>query len=105
MRDLHGLGYLLEIDPDLVVPDPSLSLLDGAIVPWNAATTMGSWNQQMMLSVCRHFSIPLDKPYKSLTDKQKHILLYGSGDEKILMKWQNRGRATGSASSENSSRA
>ncbi len=85
-----GLGYLLEIDPDLVVPDPSLSLLGGAIVPWNAATTMGSWNQQMMLSVCKHFSIPVDKPYKALSEKQKHILLNGSGDERVLMKWQNR---------------
>jgi excinuclease ABC subunit A len=85
-----GLGYLLEIDPELVVPDPSISLLAGAIVPWNAATTMGSWNQQMMLSVCRHFSIPVDKPYKSLTDKQKDILLNGAGEQKILMKWENR---------------
>jgi excinuclease ABC subunit A len=86
----HGLGYLLEIDPDLVVPDPSLTLLAGAIVPWNAATTMGSWNHQILLSVCRHFSIPVDKPYKSLSDQQKRTLLYGAGDEKILMKWQPR---------------
>jgi excinuclease ABC subunit A len=87
-----GLGYLLEIDTDLLVPDPTVTLLDGAIVPWNGATTMGSWNHQIMLSVCKHFSIPVDKPYKSLTDRQKDILLNGAGDEKILMKWQNRSR-------------
>jgi excinuclease ABC subunit A len=85
-----GLGYLLEIDPELVAPDPSLSLIAGAIVPWNAATTMGSWNQQMMLSVCKHFAIPVDKPFSSLTEKQKSILLNGAGDQKFLMKWQNR---------------
>ena len=85
-----GLGYLMEIDPDLLVPDPSLSLSDGAIVPWNGATTMGSWNHQMMISVCEHFSIPLDKPFKSLADRHKNILLNGAGDEKILTKWQNR---------------
>jgi len=85
-----GLGYLLEIDPDLLVPDPTLTLLDGAIVPWNAASTMGSWNQQMMLSVCKHFGIPVDKPYQKLTDDQKNILLNGAGAEKILMKWQGR---------------
>jgi excinuclease ABC subunit A len=85
-----GLGYLLEIDPDLVAPDPSLTLLDGAIVPWNAAATMGSWNHQIMLSVCKHFGIPLDKPYKNLTERQRDILLNGAGDEKILMKWQPR---------------
>ncbi len=85
-----GLGYLLEVDPDLVVPDPSLSLLSGAIVPWNGAATMGSWNQQMMLSVCKHFGISLDKPFKSLSDKHKHLLLHGAGDERFLMKWQGR---------------
>ncbi len=85
-----GLGYLLEIDPDLVVPDPSRSLLNGAIVPWNAASTMGSWNHQIMQSVCRHFGIPIDKPYNGLSQRHKDILLYGAGEEKILMKWQPR---------------
>ncbi len=89
-EDCNGLGYLMEIDEDLVAPDQSLSLLDGAIVPWNGATTMGGWNHQMMLAVCKHFSIPIDKPYKSLTEKQKTILLHGAGNEKILMKWENR---------------
>jgi excinuclease ABC subunit A len=89
-EECNGLGYLMEIDEDLVAPDQTLSLLDGAIVPWNGATTMGGWNHQMMLSVCKHFGIPVDKPYKSLTEKQKTILLHGAGDEKILMKWQNR---------------
>jgi len=86
----NGLSYLMEIDPDLVVPDPSLSLLEGAIVPWNGANTMGAWNHQTMISVCKHFSIPLDKPFKSLTDAHKNILLEGAGDEKFLMKWQQR---------------
>jgi excinuclease ABC subunit A len=85
-----GLGYLLEIDPDLVIPDPSRSLLDGAIIPWNGANTMGSWNHQIMLSVCKHFGIPVDKPYSALSERQKNILLNGAGDEKILMKWQPR---------------
>ncbi len=85
-----GLGYLLEIDPDLVVPDPTRSLIDGAIIPWNAASTMGSWNHQIMLSVCKHFGIPVDKPYADLSERQKNILLQGGGEEKILMKWQPR---------------
>ncbi|MBN1130522.1 MAG: excinuclease ABC subunit UvrA, partial [Chitinispirillaceae bacterium] len=88
----HGLGYLLELDPDLVVPDRSVSLAGGAIVPWNAATTMGSWNHQILLSVCRHFSIPLDVPYEKLTEKQKKILLHGSGSERVRMRWEARSR-------------
>jgi excinuclease ABC subunit A len=88
----HGLGYLLELDPDLVVPDRSVSLAAGAIVPWNAATTMGSWNHQILLSVCRHFNISLDIPYADLPEKQKKILLYGSGSERIRMRWEARTR-------------
>lgn len=85
-----GLGYLLELDPDLIVPDPETSLKDNAIVPWNGAATLGSWNHQILTAVCNHFKIPMEKPYKTLTEKQKKILLYGSGDEKIAMQWEAR---------------
>ena len=88
----HGLGYLMEIDPDLVVPDETLSLNDGAIVPWNAATTMGSWNHQILVSVCNHYGIPLDRSYRNINEKFKKILLYGSGDERIRMRWEARTR-------------
>ena len=83
-----GLGYLLEIDPDLCVPDQSLSIRQGAIVPWNGASTQGSWNNQILTSVCNHFRIPLDKPFSSVAEKHRKILFYGSGDEKITMQWE-----------------
>ena len=89
-ENCSGLGYLLEIDQDLVVPDFNLSLNDNAIVPWNGVATMGSWNNQILSSVCKHFKIPQDKPYKNLTEKQKTILLNGSGDEKISIQWEAR---------------
>jgi excinuclease ABC subunit A len=88
--ECKGLGFLMEIDPGLLAPDPALSLRGGAIVPWNGSATLGSWNQQMMLSVCKHFAIPVDKPYSALTVKQKNILLHGAGQEKISMEWQSR---------------
>jgi excinuclease ABC subunit A len=88
----HGLGYLMELDPGLVVPDPALSLNEGAIVPWNAAATMGSWNHQILLSVCKHYGIPLDRPYRDMDEKHKKILLFGSGDERIRMRWEARTR-------------
>ena len=95
-RECNGLGYLMEIDPELVAPDHSKSLLDGAIIPWNAATTVGSWNRQIMLSVCKHFNIPIDKPFRALSAKQKSILLYGSGSEKIKIHWRSHsGEGTG----------
>lgn len=86
----HGLGFLMEINPDLCVPDTSVSLGNGAIVAWNGAATMGSWNSQILKSVCSHFSIPTDVPYRKLTKKQQHILFHGSGKEQITMKWEAR---------------
>lgn len=87
-KDCNGLGYLMEIDPDLVVPDPNKSLLEGAFVPWNATSIEGTWSRQIINSVCDHYGIPMDRPMKSLSAKQKNILLYGSGKEKVNIKWR-----------------
>ncbi|MFP4163000.1 MAG: excinuclease ABC subunit UvrA [Chitinispirillaceae bacterium] len=84
----HGLGFLMEIDPELVVPDSSLSLKNGAIVPWNGANTEGGWNNQILQAVCKHYKIPMTKPYDSLTEKHKKVLLYGSGEEQIAIRYE-----------------
>ena len=60
------------------------------MVPWNSATNQGSWNNQIMTAVCAHFKISPDKPYRSLTEKQRQVLLYGAGDLRIPMKWEAR---------------
>ncbi|MGD9201607.1 MAG: excinuclease ABC subunit UvrA, partial [Chitinispirillia bacterium] len=86
--DCNGLGYLLEMDPDLIVPDPLKSISDGAFVPWNATSNNGSWSRQIISSVCDYYKIPFDKSYKSLTKKQKDILLYGSGKDKVPITWR-----------------
>jgi len=85
-----GLGYLLEIDPQLCVPDTSLSLEEGAIVAWNGAGTVGSWNSQVLQSVCSHFAIPMQTPFAKLTKKQRDLLFYGSGKERITFLWEAR---------------
>lgn len=84
----NGLGTLLEFDPDLVVPDISRSLAEGAIVPWNGAATAGSWNSQILGAVCRHFKIPQKTPWAKLSKKHQTILLKGSGDEKVAIEWK-----------------
>ncbi len=86
--DCNGLGNLLEIDEQLVVPDKTKSLQKGAIVAWNGASTTGSWNHQILQSVSKHFDIPMNKPYKDLSQDHKQILLYGAGKKKITMEWQ-----------------
>jgi len=88
----HGLGYIMEIDPDLVVQNPVLSILEGAIKAWNEAATSGSWNNQILKSVCKYFKIPMDKPFNKLSEKQRSILLYGSGNELISMQWESPSR-------------
>jgi excinuclease ABC subunit A len=91
-ENCNGLGMQLDIDPKLCVPDHTKSIQEGAIIPWNGASTQGSWNNQILVSVCSHFKIPIDKSFNKLTAKQKDILLYGSGDELILMHWEAQSR-------------
>jgi len=82
-EECHGLGFLMEIDPDLVVPDPAKTLSGGAIIPWNGAYIDGGWNNQMLRAVCRRYKIPMDTPYASLKREHKDILLNGNGGEKL----------------------
>ncbi|MCX7727454.1 MAG: hypothetical protein N2053_11480, partial [Chitinispirillaceae bacterium] len=89
-EECNGLGYLMELDESLCVPDPSLTLREGAIVAWNGITVQSSWNTLILTSVCRHFSIPMDVPFSELSDEHKRILFYGSGNEKIKMEWLGR---------------
>lgn len=87
-QECNGLGYLMEMDPELIVPDKTVSLNDGAIVPWNGASTIGSWNRQILEAVCEFFDIDMNKPFGKLTEKQRNILLHGAGKQRIPMKWQ-----------------
>ncbi len=79
----HGLGASYEISPNLVVPDTDKSLKDGAIYPW--ARTQNPYYSDVLKSVCEHYNIDFEAPFKSLTPAQKGIILYGNGDEKIKL--------------------
>ena len=79
----HGIGAHYEISPDLVVPDAEKSLSQGAIYPW--AKTANPYYSDVLKSVCEHYKIDFEAPFKSLTPAQKGIILYGNGDEKIKM--------------------
>ncbi len=81
----HGIGAHYEISPDLVVPDSEKSLKQGAIYPW--AKTTNPYYSDILESVCEHYNIDFDKPFKSLTPAQKGIILYGNGDEKIKIRY------------------
>lgn len=81
-----GLGADFIIEPDLVVPDGSLSLNEGAIYAW-AVRSASTYYHDLLLSVCTAFDIDMDKPFDELTDEQKKIILYGS-DEPIKIRVQ-----------------
>ncbi len=78
-----GLGMHLQINPDLIVPDKTKSLREGAIYPW--AITGNNYYVDVLYSVAREFNIDFDKPFEELTKKEQDIILYGSGDKKVLM--------------------
>ncbi|HLB39353.1 MAG TPA: excinuclease ABC subunit UvrA [Actinomycetota bacterium] len=82
-----GLGTRLEVDPDLVVPDPDLSVHDGALAPW-ASATMEYW-YRVLEAVADAHGFDYDTPWKKLSKATRDILLYGS-DEKIHVRYKNR---------------
>lgn len=91
--DCQGLGVRLVIDPDLVVPNPDLSLEEGAIVAWPTGDKQGYY-WQLIASTCRHFEIPMDVPFRELNKAQKNILLHGNKSAKIEVRYVNREGAT-----------
>ena len=75
--ECDGLGQKVTVDVDLVVPDRSLSLADGAIVPWNSPTSM--YYPTMLQQAAETFGVPMDVPFEKLTAKQQDIILNGNG--------------------------
>jgi excinuclease ABC subunit A len=85
-----GLGIKMVIDPDLVIPDPSLSIRDGALKPWEKRNSV--YFHQMLDTISAHFKFKLSTPYQKLTKKTQEILLYGSGDEPVKYSYEKEGR-------------
>lgn len=74
-----GLGNTAEIDPDLLVPDPSKSIAGGAIIPWGAQDydEGDSWGEKYRAQILAHYGIPNDMPFSQLSDEQRKLLFYG----------------------------
>ncbi|MCK4808356.1 MAG: excinuclease ABC subunit UvrA, partial [Candidatus Aenigmarchaeota archaeon] len=77
----QGLGTKLEIDPDLVIPDRSKTIREGAIVPWSR--TFKSFYMARLKAVAEYYKFDIDTPIKNLKDEHIDIILYGSNEEKI----------------------
>ncbi|HKV89559.1 MAG TPA: excinuclease ABC subunit UvrA [Candidatus Dormibacteraeota bacterium] len=81
-----GIGSQLVVDGDLVVPDPSLSLRDGAVAAWSRSQF---FYPELLESVSKYFDIDMDKPWSKLPRQQRDVLLNGTGEKKIRFGYKN----------------
>ena len=81
-----GLGKLLRVDPELVVPDPDKSIAQGAVEPWASQTMM--YYPQALLSICRHLGADPTTPWKRLPKRVRELILFGSGEEAIPLEFE-----------------
>ncbi|MGI6331089.1 MAG: excinuclease ABC subunit UvrA [Zhaonellaceae bacterium] len=83
-----GLGFKMEIDPGLVVPNPALSLEDGAIEPWSSSSS--NYYPQLLESVAKNYGFSLGTPFKDLPKDVQDIVLYGTQGERIKFRYKDR---------------
>ena len=83
-----GLGSQMEIDPDLVVPDPTLSIGEGAIAPWAASAS--SYYDQLTQAISERYDVDLDVPWQQLGADAQEFFLYGTAGERVEVSYRNR---------------
>ena len=82
-----GLGFKMEFDPELIVPDKSKSILEGALVPWGEVK--GKYLYHLLIGLSDFYDFSPNTPFVDLKTKFQDIILYGSGEVKIPFKYQN----------------
>jgi excinuclease ABC subunit A len=83
-----GLGSQMEIDPELVVPDPSLSIGEGAIAPW--AGSSSQYYEQITQAIAEKYDIDLEAPWQTLDEAARELFLYGTNGDRIQVSYRNR---------------
>jgi excinuclease ABC subunit A len=83
-----GLGAQQEIDPDLLVPDPELSIAEGALVPWSVGNS--TYYESVIQAIADRYEIDVDKPWRELTEEQQNLFLYGTDGDKVYVTYRNR---------------
>ncbi len=84
-----GLGTVMEVDPELVVGDPALSIHDGAIRYWGIMREKkDSWAYRCLLSIARQYGFSLDTPWEALSEEQRRVVLYGSAGRRVHFTWE-----------------
>ena len=83
-----GLGSQLEIDPDLIVPDSSVTIGDGALVPWSVGN--GGFYDSIVQAICDRYEIDPDTPWRELSTEQQDLFLHGTKGDKLYVQYRNR---------------
>ncbi|HEL1815736.1 TPA: excinuclease ABC subunit UvrA [Streptococcus suis] len=85
--DCDGLGMKLEVDMDLIVPDASKTLRDGALAPWNPISS--NYYPQMLEQAMNHFGVDMDNPFEELTEEEKNLIFNGSDGKEFHFHYEN----------------
>jgi excinuclease ABC subunit A len=88
--DCNGLGKQLQVDPNLIIVNPDVSLLDGASRWHGMVRKKPSWHQRHLQALADHYGVNLQSPWKDLPRKFRDVILYGSGDERIHFEFENK---------------
>jgi excinuclease ABC subunit A len=83
-----GLGSQMEIDPELIVPDPTLSLNEGAILPWS--TSASNYYETMTQAIAERYEVDQDTPWEVLSDEVHDTFLYGTNGDRLYISYRNR---------------
>jgi excinuclease ABC subunit A len=83
-----GLGSQMEIDPEMVVPNPALSVGEGAIAPW--ANSTSNYYEQVTEAIAKRYKVDLATPWEDLSEEQQDLFLYGTNGEKLQIEYRNR---------------
>ncbi len=86
--DCHGIGTQMQVDPDLIVEDPALSIMDGAL-RWygNVRKKKNKWTSAQLMAIAEHYGVDLETPWQEQPERFRQALFYGSGDEVIHFKY------------------
>ncbi|HFR3186035.1 TPA: excinuclease ABC subunit UvrA [Streptococcus suis] len=85
--DCDGLGMKLEVDTDLIVPDASKTLREGALAPWNPISS--NYYPQMLEQAMNHFGVDMDKPFEELTEEERNLIFNGSDGKEFHFHYEN----------------
>lgn len=88
--DCFGLGYKMEFDEDLMIPDRTLSIAEGAIqvMGWQSSTSAGSFTNAILRALAKEYGFSLDTPYQDLSDEVRHMLIHGTDGREVKVHYK-----------------